>query len=82
MNKTIICDQCGYEGCTVSELVPESRKISMKDVARQGKSPYEIDQWQSDNRDRTWLITCGSEHCGYVLQYIQRANFPHFRFPL
>ena len=68
MDKVIICDECGHEGCTVSEVRPESEKISMKAFAARGKSPYHMDGYQqSEQRDRTWKITCDA--CDHSIEY-------------
>ena len=79
MDKVIVCDKCKHEGCSVSEVLPESQKISMGDFVKQGKSPYRLDQYaQSEQRDRKWKVSC--PECGHTLEYVEYAlrTVPYF----
>ena len=79
MDKIIICDECGCEGCTVSEILPKSRKISMRDFAAMGKSPYAFGPYsQQQQVDRKWKIFC--EKCGHAVFYteVMRPSVPYF----
>lgn len=71
MNKIIICDECSAENCIVVEIFPKSTKVTMKDFAKQRKNPYSLNQYQAENRNRTWEIRCSV--CGYSLTYIEYA---------
>jgi protein-arginine kinase activator protein McsA len=72
MDKTIVCDKCGCEGCTVSEILPPEQKISMKEVARLGKSPYNVSSYIHEERDRNWEIRCSA--CGHTVKYVEYAK--------
>ena len=76
MDKIIVCDKCGHEGCSVDEVRPASEKISMKDFARQAKSPFEMNNWnyQSEQKKREYIISC--PECGKSVQYAVMPKCP------
>ena len=75
MSKVIVCDKCKCEDCSVSEIVPASKKISMKNLAAKGKSPYGIeDAYQAEQYGRKWKITC--PECNHSLTYSEHMSRP------
>lgn len=77
-NRTIVCDKCDFVGCTVSEILPKSEQISMKSFAKEARSPYRLDQYTYQERDREWKIEC--PECKHSLTYIERAERVHPMF--
>ena len=76
IDKVIVCDKCGCEDCSVSEVLPESEKISMKNFAAQGKGPYDLGSWShSEQRTRTYVVSCPK--CDHSIEYHVHPKQPH-----
>ena len=71
MQHVIVCDKCGYEPCNVSEILPPSQHITMKDYAALNLIPHGLTSWSFIHQDHEYQIVC--PECGHQLTYIEHV---------
>lgn len=70
MGPIIICDECDFEGCTMTEILPDREKVSMGEAARrrqQEDDPSGIYRSTMRHCTRNFIIECPK--CGHKHEF-------------